>query len=614
MKPFVKNPRVVEDEEGNDIAQLPPRIEDQGKRQMDISSVPASRRPLLASEDDLFVGMDDSGRSLYKTRSGSTYAVETDPDQRTERERLVDTAGAVVDYIRDPSLPDMETVKAFGKAALEGGADFIERVGRGGMTAGDLAAIGTVGMTAPVQAPEGALRIFGGLRSKRLDSQQRKGFIKAEEEYAKGEKPRDLVWRETGWGKFDDDVWRYEIDDSPSSISPVFNAKRLELKSLPKDQQKYELTMGALLDHPILYEAYPELANTRVVVRHLDDNTQGEFYPSSGDIHLNIKLGKDEARSVLLHELQHSVQRIEALDAGANPVTFAREYEKFPELKEINDIARDYRMRRDSATTEDMRAYYDRVYQDELKHFDEVAFNLYQGKTGEREARNVEYRKDIPESARKTLDPYTTERQLLQHERVPASLMNRAFESKYKRRTTDIELPIESYTDIDGSIRKALSRDEEGAVLASLKKGDTVAGSAEFLNFKGVPDFTFERFDTVSTQDVADYYELPEDYPMLTMKDKDGYDVVPVAVLRTKGRLQKWVPVHTLLFKEGVHKNARPNRPTGKLRFGGDTYTMERDSAPMIDVADDFMELPGEFPEASVSRSGKGLMKRRKDK
>lgn len=106
---------------------------------------------------------------------------------------------------------------------------------------------------------------------------------------------------------------RQEISDLPAAL-------KQDLQNLRIPQRT---TLGAVLDHPELYKAYPELANTplRVVPDSVIPKIKAAYSPGSGEIFLNkdyITNPKDLISS-LLHETQHNIQKIEGFVPGGSP-------------------------------------------------------------------------------------------------------------------------------------------------------------------------------------------------------------------------------------------------------------------------------------------------------
>jgi hypothetical protein len=161
--------------------------------------------------------------------------------------------------------------------------------------------------------------------------------------------PQD-VWEQTGWYRGTDGKWRFEISDDKATLGklPEFGVDR---------------TLGEVLIHPQLYEAYPELANMRVYTvkglgsayTHPDAAGAGEAIRLQG-AHPDLKY---DIRSHLLHEVEHAIQRREAFAQGAE------------ELKAGPDV--------------------------------------YHRTAGEVEARNVEQRRDMTPEERLANPPWRTE-------------------------------------------------------------------------------------------------------------------------------------------------------------------------------------------------------------
>ena len=118
------------------------------------------------------------------------------------------------------------------------------------------------------------------------------------------------IWKQTGWGKGQDGLWRFEIDDSEAEyIGPDFEGLHHSFK------------LSEVLKHDKLYEAYPELKNLPVGIGSskaglIDGN--GSYAPISNLIFLDKDLSNEEKREVLLHEAQHAIQVIENFAVGAD--------------------------------------------------------------------------------------------------------------------------------------------------------------------------------------------------------------------------------------------------------------------------------------------------------
>ena len=75
------------------------------------------------------------------------------------------------------------------------------------------------------------------------------------------------------------------------------------------------MPLGDLFDHPKLFAAYPSAKFIRVNTRA---GSGGHFSPTDNSIEIGLLGGKDQQRSVLLHEIQHWIQEKENFAKGAN--------------------------------------------------------------------------------------------------------------------------------------------------------------------------------------------------------------------------------------------------------------------------------------------------------
>ena len=168
----------------------------------------------------------------------------------------------------------------------------------------------------------------------------------------------------TGWEKGADGKWRWEIDDSKVHFDsfgmidfdkshPRLNEltqKLIDGKTLTDSEQKEfdelnaeygkvydeqnnseavnyfgkKLELSKILDHEELFKAYPKLKNIIVEFKpQAKDGTAGSYNELDNVITLYVN-SKDEwlkqynLKSVLLHEVQHAIQRIEGFAKGGN--------------------------------------------------------------------------------------------------------------------------------------------------------------------------------------------------------------------------------------------------------------------------------------------------------
>ncbi|MDO4752285.1 MAG: hypothetical protein Q4A24_09290 [Akkermansia sp.] len=131
------------------------------------------------------------------------------------------------------------------------------------------------------------------------------------------------------WGKYkdrafegrDDGKMRAEIDASKARVKAgIFGVdKAEEYRQLIAQRGEQRYNLGDVLDYEELYEAYPELRVRDVTFRKLEDGVRGRV-EGWGGIALapELRFHEEELRSVLLHEVQHAVQRIEGFARGGN--------------------------------------------------------------------------------------------------------------------------------------------------------------------------------------------------------------------------------------------------------------------------------------------------------
>lgn len=133
----------------------------------------------------------------------------------------------------------------------------------------------------------------------------------------------DESWRETGWRRFPDGRWRFEISDHDAKLNDDVYAR------IPFDFKigVPQVTLGELLDHPDLFAAYPRLRDMRVVRASQDDGgTVAALDKKAGKVLLYSRIDREPEgpMSYLLHEIQHAIQDTEGFAKGGSPETVAR--------------------------------------------------------------------------------------------------------------------------------------------------------------------------------------------------------------------------------------------------------------------------------------------------
>lgn len=167
--------------------------------------------------------------------------------------------------------------------------------------------------------------------------------------------PPEVIWAQTGWMLGIDDEWRFEIDDSNARIRG-FDFDKNEPEVTTTDPANYidwaeegmnsssGVPLALVLDHPALYEAYPQMRNLRVKTfdRRPNEPTLGYFAHHARSF-VRSKLfvatpwtlpAGSNLLSVILHETQHGIQQIEGFASGTIAESFESEVaSSTPELK-----------------------------------------------------------------------------------------------------------------------------------------------------------------------------------------------------------------------------------------------------------------------------------------
>ena len=211
---------------------------------------------------------------------------------------------------------------------------------------------------------------------------------------------RDAIELETGWFKGADDQWRIEISDLGS---------KLELPADVVSHSKGTITstLGKDLYHPELFEAVPDLKNLTTAYSlqvpkgqasyyHPDMSTKAGLGPSDLPEYLRVSkhdfignAATDEARSSVLHETQHSLQKRFGFAGGAN---FGKELEKVQPL-EVRLVAEELVERKGYKFDDYSPAQQKEILESVRTN---IANNHYRRVLGEDEAFAVEARRNLP--------------------------------------------------------------------------------------------------------------------------------------------------------------------------------------------------------------------------
>lgn len=228
--------------------------------------------------------------------------------------------GSVLPVSRNPNVPGST------RFDLRGGllGDFFGLLGAGGRAMrgepydpADITA-GMVGMATPSLAARpspSTVRVFGGAGAQGVDNQMRR----AREYLRMGYAPEN-VYQMTGVFRGSDGQLRFEINDAPAALRTE-NLRPMSGGSYAVPATSGNLTVGQVLNHPELFQRYPELANTPLRSTGFNFDIRGAYDPQGNQMFLAG--GKPEDMlSTLLHEIQHNVQNIERFAQGGNTRQF----------------------------------------------------------------------------------------------------------------------------------------------------------------------------------------------------------------------------------------------------------------------------------------------------
>lgn len=202
----------------------------------------------------------------------------------------------------------------------------------------------------------------------------------AESMRAQGKTPQEIRLA-TGWELGADGKWRYEIpdfvfkDDWDSAVRDARSrldseyAKRQENVSDDSEFMALQEQLAAekrnlivsrnlseIVDAPELFSAYPQLKDLTVEFGPLPDRVGGYFSEDRNVIRLPLDsaISSKQARSTLVHEVQHAVQRIEGFTRGSNPEQFPlksfalwRDMQRLRELRR-SDAWNEYKQKNDA--------------------------------------------------------------------------------------------------------------------------------------------------------------------------------------------------------------------------------------------------------------------------
>lgn len=184
---------------------------------------------------------------------------------------------------------------------------------------------------------------FAGEKARTADREKLDMAKKMEEE---GKTP-ERIYEETGWFRGLDQKWKFEIDDSAAEFfpegdailqnNPSYKKFREMMENGETDKPEFwnlwEIFEGEMgredkslefyLKHEKLFEQYPILRYVKIRIEDMSGkNREGYYDPVKNEIVLDGSLlnqyTKEKTKGILLHEIQHAIQKYEGFTQGRN--------------------------------------------------------------------------------------------------------------------------------------------------------------------------------------------------------------------------------------------------------------------------------------------------------
>ena len=326
--------------------------ENQESTALSIADVPVFDRPIDASENDRWTGVQDElGNRQYKTIFGRTYFVRPAEDQRSNYEKIQqDIIPVVKRYLDNPTAPSREQTINFLKESLGAAWETFKipgdlAAGNKGMEdvtlgnifelAGGTGAASTVGKV-PGGDSSNTMRVFGGPGARDYRGRALEKAAKMKSEGASDAEIEEMTGRVATAAPGSEisagfpNQYKFEIPDAEIKIeNPVANyadGNGLTVKEsleqvTNKPGEGFSLE-SFIPSHSELFRQYPDIKDT--IVSFTDEPGYLGFYDSSNNsINIATELfekgvNSPEFRSTFFHELQHALQAKDFIVTGMN--------------------------------------------------------------------------------------------------------------------------------------------------------------------------------------------------------------------------------------------------------------------------------------------------------
>ncbi len=374
------------------------------------------------SDDEIEALVSDFTNEELKTLTDAGLITE-ETAQAVQETKLDDvTQAAVASILDDPTIPQEKKVEAVMKANGESyriKQENIERYqARTDLTAEEKKAAiddilnnrttdrngGGQAFSTLESGKDMLFQIIGKKGAQALDEANeetiRMDNQRIAEDMEKAGKDARTIRMATGWERGADGEWKYEIDDNiklKDKNNFYFIPEENRYESTPEYQ-----TYGTLeenFDAEEVFTAYPGLKEVTIDIGTKNMNSEGEYDSYLNKITLNPKYVenkdnriqiKESGISVLIHEIQHAIQREEGFARGGNVASLLQEY-RSQIFERMNEAYRDYHsdetLRQDydeykklfnkvaNASEEDFMTAYDELFKFEESHENVMNFN-----------------------------------------------------------------------------------------------------------------------------------------------------------------------------------------------------------------------------------------------
>ena len=261
-------------------------------------------------------------------------------------------------------------------------------------------------------------RIFIGPEARTWDKD---AAFRAARMEKQGATPQE-IWAATGTARGPDKMWRQEISDVGSTMkgsSPYGDLvmQKYEAGAARTGDQTFQPTVEDVFFHGALQEAYPDLQRIPAQLLPEGSGSRGTIAKDGENLRLLVRpdLGPRDARSTILHELQHTIQEQERFGVGGNTRDFAKmRRDAFEQIGVLNDQMTALVRQMDAPTTTaaqkaELKQQYDNLMSQRMALVPNAQIDpmqAYGHLMGEAEARLVQRRMNLTPEQRRQNFPF----------------------------------------------------------------------------------------------------------------------------------------------------------------------------------------------------------------